>query len=391
MWLERGRLRHRTVALAVTVVIVAGIVASLPGRWSAHDAGDTKRYGGLSSVLEGSLDPRSPALRTRLGLWRRTFAMVRDHAWLGVGPGNWPVVFPEYAEPNAARDGVLTPTLAPRQAHDDLLERAAETGVPGGLALLVLAAGTVLAVRRRLETNDPRRRNVVAAAAGSLAALVAISVVSFPLEMPGTIVLTGLSLGLIVTGGRRRSVPARRAVGITTVAIALLLVAWTAARAQRSVQSSLFFGLAERALHRDHGATGAAEASVALERSLALHPAFGPELREAQTSLRDSHPGESILASERALAIEPYSPNAWATLAAAQLAAGDVAAARASASRALELVHDYPFALDLRAKAATILHDVTAAQRDHDELMSLAAGAEDEDTRAAAQALLKAP
>jgi tetratricopeptide (TPR) repeat protein len=108
-------------------------------------------------------------------------------------------------------------------------------------------------------------------------------------------------------------------------------------------------------------------------------------------SLRDGHPGESILASERALAIEPYSPNAWATLAAAQLAAGDVAAARASASRALELVHDYPFALDLRAKAATILHDVRAAQRDHDELMNLAASADDDDTRAAAQALLKGP
>ena len=89
-------------------------------------------------------------MRTRLGLWRRTVAMSAEHPLLGVGPGNWPVAFPRYAEPGAMRDGVLTATRAPRQAHDDLLERLAETGIPGLLALGLLGASTATAARRRL-------------------------------------------------------------------------------------------------------------------------------------------------------------------------------------------------------------------------------------------------
>src|SRR5205823_2096188 len=135
-----------------------------------------------------------------LGLWRRTVTMVRDHLWAGVGPGNWPVYFPRYAEPGASRDGVLSATTAPRQAHDDLLERAAETGLVGLGALLVLGAGVATSARRRLAVEGARTS--AAAASGALVALVGAGVTGFPLEMPATLALGGLALGLVVPAPR---------------------------------------------------------------------------------------------------------------------------------------------------------------------------------------------
>jgi len=381
-WLERRRLSRRRVLGALGALVIAGVVAALPGRWTPHDAGDTKRYVGAVGLLEQSVDVESVALRTRRGIWRRTVAMVTDHPWLGVGPGNWPVAFPTYAEPEAARDGVLTATLAPRQAHDDLLERAAETGIPGLFALLLLVAAISLAAKRRLQTGDPQQKALVAAAAGSLVALIGTSVASFPFEMPGTIVLAGLALGFLARDERASSPPVPRAWSVPALAATLILVAFALVRAERNVRSSLAFGAAERALHREHGAAGATEALAALEHSLDVKPgAFGPELRAAQMWLRLDRPADALASCQRALASEPHSPNAFATLAASYLAAGDSPSAIRAATLALGVVHDYPFALDVRAKAEDHLAKTADAEADRLRLRRLVTDASDDETR----------
>jgi O-antigen ligase len=388
-WMLRARASRGVLAFAASALVVAAVVASLPGHWSPHDAGDAKRYEGLSAVIEESVDLRSEALRTRVGLWRRTMKMTSDHAGFGVGPGNWPVVFPAYAEPYAARDGVLSATLAPRQAHDDLLERAAETGLPGVLALLLLAAAVASAVKRRLRTDDARARATVVGGAGALIALVGISVASFPLEMPGTLVLAGLALGLVATDTRRlAAAPDGRRAG-PAVAVALVLVAWTVVRAERSIRASRDFAIAEHAGGRHHEARGATEAIAALNASLEAAPdAFAPRLALAHEELRAGHPLESVRAAEAALRVEPDSPNAWSALAEARLASNDARAATLAASEALHRLHDYPRALEVRARAEDQLAESAAAIRDRTELRALAAHAEDEETRRSARALL---
>ena len=95
-------------ALPVAAAVLAA--ALLPGRWRSRDANDTKRYEPGARVVLEALDPASSVARTRLGLWRRTLAMYREHPLFGVGPGNFPVVFPRYAEPSAAADGVMSAT-----------------------------------------------------------------------------------------------------------------------------------------------------------------------------------------------------------------------------------------------------------------------------------------
>jgi hypothetical protein len=333
--------------------------------------------------------------------------MVREHPLVGVGPGNWPVVFPRYAEPGARRDGVLSAALAPRQAHNDLVERAAETGLLGLLALGVLAAGSVIAARRRLQSHDPDMRASVAGAAGALVALAAVAMVGFPLEMPGTLVLCGVALGLIATEPPPRTpdhcddplpveIPSplaastrTRALSWATVALGVTLFAWAAMRAVSNVRASAWLQRAERALRREPGVAGAAEAFGDLNALDAEPRNYRAQFRAAQMLRREHRFDESAQAARRAIDLEPYAPNAWAVLSAAELDAGQPQLARDDATRALALLHDYPFAIHLRALAAERQGDAVAAQADRLRLQELAAGPADDDTARSARALVE--
>ena len=389
MWLGRQRLNRTVVIVALATAGLAAIAAAVPGRVTAHDAADAKRYAAVVEVLEQGVDTHSTALRTRLGLWRRTLAMVCDHPLLGVGPGNWPVVFPRYAEPGASRDGVLSATHAPRQAHDDLLERAAETGLPGLLALGGLGVGAFVAARRR--TEEAETRGPAAAAASALVALAGLSLTGFPLEMPGTLALAGLALGLVAADPRAPAPTAQSPVrAYAPVVAALALVPWVAVRAVHGVRGSAWLGAAERAMHR--GPAGAAESLEDLQRALNARPVdFRAELHVAQMSLQEHRPLESEQAAEKALAIEPNAPNAWAALAAAELAEDDPVGARREATQALTLLHDYPWALDTRAQADERGGDLPAAHADRERIATLARGPADDDTARAARLLSGAP
>lgn len=395
-WSSRARLSRASVAAALAAVVAAAAAAAIPGRFNPRDAGDAKRYARVVEVLEEGLDTRSTALRTRLGLWRRTVSMIADHPLLGVGPGNWPVAFPRYAEPGATRDGVLTATLGPRQAHDDPLERLAETGPLGLLALGVLGVGAAMAARRRLAAVDEDVRDGAQAAVASLVALGAISLASFPLEMPATIALAGIALGFLACETRPRDREGRarpaawRIAATTGVALtAACFVAGAAIRAQRAVRASRWLGVAEHAMHVDRGPAGAAAALAALQGSLAAAPTnFRAELRTSQMLLRESRPVEAARAARDALAIEPYAPDAWTALAGADLEAGDPATARRDADEALRLLEDDPLGLSLRARAALRQGDREAAEADQVHLRALADHADDVETSRAARDLL---
>ena len=390
LWMLRLRW-SRTLTLTLTASIaIAFVAAVLPGRFNPRDAGDKKRYSGMLDVLAGGVDAESPALRSRVGLWRRTLAMVREHPLFGVGPGNWPVIFPLYAEPHAAEDHVLSASVAPRQAHNDAMERAAETGTLGFGALLWLAAATALETRKSLHDGGEDKRPVVAGAAGGLIGLVSISLLGFPFEMPATIALSGVCLGLLASGAGAHRPDRRRSVEYATAALALTLIPVAIFRAERNIRSNYWLGAAETALHQDRGLEGATKATGDLSRALAIESNdFRAQLRASQMYLRAGNAHMAALGAQRALQIEPYAPNAHAALAAGELAAGDPVDARGEATRALVLLHEYPFALLVRARAAGRLGDEGAAAADRHELSALASSAHDDETKRAALALLR--
>jgi hypothetical protein len=385
--LARPRLSRPVLAAVLAAAALAATAALLPGRPNPRHVGDSKRFAGGVDVAQATFDIHAPSLRTRLGLWRRTLAMVGDHPFVGVGPGNWPVFFPRYAEPGAARDGVQTLALAPRQAHNDLLERTAETGGLGLASLLILGAALVLAIRRRLRAGDQDARTATAAAAGALVALVAAGITGFPLEMPATLAIGGLALGLMAPGpdqvaGRWGHPHLRRA---TAIAVSLAAVAWAGLRAERHLRGNHWLGQAERLVHGDPGPRGADRALSALERARAATPGeLRVHLRTAQMLLRlDRGPG-AALAARRALALEPFSPNAWITLASAQLAARDVEGARASIERAHALLHDQPLALFVDVRAALAAGDLRGAASARARLRAVAVASTDNQATASA-------
>jgi O-antigen ligase len=395
--LARPRLPPRALAAAVAVAVVAVAAALIPGRSNPRDVGDAKRFASGVDVARASFDPSSVALRTRYGLWRRTLAMWRNHPVWGVGPGNWPVVFPRHAEPNASRDGVLTATLSPRQAHNDLLERAAETGVVGVVGLLALVGAVGVTARRRLRAADRDERVVIAGASGALVALLGAGVTGFPLEMPATLALGGIALGLVARAavdGPSPCPPPSRGEGGTgergpgavfirwwAMVLAPVAVVGAVVHARGELRGSYHLGEAERALRRD----GAGRALEALGRARAATPrSFTAHLWASRMELRLGRQAEAVAAAHAALALEPGSPVARAAVAAAFLAAGDRSPAYAHALAALKLLHHHPLALAIAARAAP---DEALRASYRRTLRVLAERSSDLDTAATARAL----
>jgi putative inorganic carbon (hco3(-)) transporter len=79
--------------------------------------------------------------RFRLRQYDRSLMMVADHLALGVGPGNWVIVYPTYL-PNQSPLGIWYP----RRANSDWITLAAERGVPAAIfffsALVSLGIGS---------------------------------------------------------------------------------------------------------------------------------------------------------------------------------------------------------------------------------------------------------
>jgi hypothetical protein len=168
------------------------------------------------------------------------------------------------------------------------------------------------------------------------------------------------------------------------------LLAVACVRADGRVRASHGLGQAERAMRGDRGSAGAERALPALDRAGSLAPdEFRVHLRRAQMLLRLRRWGDGARAANRALALEPYSPNAWATLAAAHLGGGDAGAARAAAQRALGLLADNPLALAIDSRAALAQGDRAAAESGWKRLLALASSARDQATLNDARELLR--
>jgi O-antigen ligase len=121
---------RRGAVLAGSAVIGALAASLLPNRlvWNSSQP--------YIDTVRGIVDYRSGSGRGRLVQYSNTLKMIRDHPLVGVGPGNWPVHYPEYAspgDPNFSSDIMMN-----RLNNGDWLGFAAELGLPG-LLLLTLA------------------------------------------------------------------------------------------------------------------------------------------------------------------------------------------------------------------------------------------------------------
>jgi hypothetical protein len=115
-------------------VVLAGAAAAGLLAW---------QHGWTSSAF--GKDPRTAGYR--LDYWAATWAMIRDHPWWGVGPGNFSRYYPRYMLPTAV-EKVKDP-------HNFLLEMWATCGLFTALALLATLAAFFARVLREGSAGSP--------------------------------------------------------------------------------------------------------------------------------------------------------------------------------------------------------------------------------------------
>ncbi len=123
-----------------------------------------------------------------------TLLAVRDHLPLGSGGGSFTTVYPRYEYPAA-----VTPEYT-NHAHDDYAETLLEFGIPGALVIIAVVAAwlrrtwAVWAIPGK--NNDHARAGAVA-----IGAILAHSLVDYPLRTAAIGAVAGLAAALLATPG----------------------------------------------------------------------------------------------------------------------------------------------------------------------------------------------
>jgi putative inorganic carbon (HCO3(-)) transporter len=131
-------------ALGVLVIALASF-GLLPASFASRITSVTENFG-VFDVRSVPLTSENFAVVERMAHWQAGWEMFQDYPFLGVGPGNYPAVYEQYYIP---------PWKEPLgHAHNYYLNMAAEAGVPGLLALLLLLGLALRALRRRIRAAD---------------------------------------------------------------------------------------------------------------------------------------------------------------------------------------------------------------------------------------------
>ncbi|MFL5561874.1 MAG: O-antigen ligase family protein [Gemmatimonadaceae bacterium] len=240
-------------ALPLGIVALRGAGAGL--RWSralllvvAAAAGI-----GVALALPNTLDwnSESPYLDTaksvvnykggsghgRLVQYGNTLRMSSHHPLLGVGPGNWAVVYPKFAsrdDPSLASDGMTANPWPSSDWMTFLSERGLVAFVLLGFALVSLVAD---GLRGLSADRAPADRLVAATLLGTIVVLLVVGSFDAVLLLPVNALIAWSLLGALSPEGRERAVvelPAVRRIGATLLLLAIGAVAVARSATQAS-------------------------------------------------------------------------------------------------------------------------------------------------------------
>lgn len=147
---------------------------------------------GLDPVLarfEMMRDPNYLQLEGRVTIWKDALRLVREYPLTGTGLGTFKVVYRRYQ--------TSLVNFFVDHAHNDYVEFASETGIPG---LLVFWTPILCLFGKMISSflDDPRRyrRSITLACIGSTLALLLHSVIDFNLQIPANALLFATVLGI---------------------------------------------------------------------------------------------------------------------------------------------------------------------------------------------------
>ena len=131
-------------ALILLVLLTATNV--VPGGWSDRLVAIAENFG-VFDVRTVEVTGENFAVVERMAHWQAAWYMLLDHPLLGVGVGNYPAAYDEYALPGWPE--------ALGHAHNYYLNMAAEAGLPGLAALLFLLVAVFRTLARGLRLQRP--------------------------------------------------------------------------------------------------------------------------------------------------------------------------------------------------------------------------------------------
>lgn len=312
-------------AAGVLLAVVAG--AALPENIQRPGAQHFDEYksspvGTAASILAGA------GSRGRFDLWKHTLSMTADSPLMGIGPGNWEIVYPAYAGGDQVRE-----TAAPETPHNDLLRILSESGIPAAAAWMTVI---VLACCAGYRVAGARREHRIVGL-GLLGVVLACAVdgaFNFPTELPASAFAFWFAVGGISALDSNRQ-PGRTCGGSRWVVFGGLLLTALAlgVNVQRMRYDShhLAVFVAERARDWD----------TVLEEGESAS-AVGPYRANTFVAMgrAEYHRDEFVLARDlyqKALEQHPNSVNAWNNLGITQSRLGNRSDAERALLRALEL------------------------------------------------------
>lgn len=159
VWSPRTRRMVMPTSMAVVVLTLLGVVGALPPALADRVRSVTSNFG-VFDARQVAPTSENHALVERMAHWQAGWEMFLDHPFLGVGPGNYPAVYDQYFLPGW-RDPL-------GHAHNYYLNMAAEAGLLGLFALLLVLTVAFRALlrglaadERRPTATDARRSSVV--------------------------------------------------------------------------------------------------------------------------------------------------------------------------------------------------------------------------------------
>jgi O-antigen ligase len=181
--------------LAISIGVALGLF--IPNRMD---------WGPASFASSGSriLDYKSGTGRERVEQSRTTFGIFTSHPFWGIGPANWSIIYPEYAQRNDSSSMVDGQFSTPRVPRGDGLSLATEFGLPG---VIFMGLGVISMLRRcasMIRMPDATCRFSGIAALACLFGAMLLGLIDPVVRSPATLFFLALVLGLLLSDAPHR-------------------------------------------------------------------------------------------------------------------------------------------------------------------------------------------
>ena len=147
-------------------------------------------------VSAGTSVSNQTSVNIRADIWKHSSEAIGDHALAGSGIGTFPSIYAQYEDPATVERTHVN------HAHNDYMELALETGLPGMLLILLFLAwwGT----RAFTIWRSPNAAELARAACIASAAILLHTLVDYPLRTTAIASVMAMALALMADPPRRR-------------------------------------------------------------------------------------------------------------------------------------------------------------------------------------------